>query len=221
MMLLNKNTGQIVRCSPGRMRIRRLQRRVKAWSDRINPFIERLGIDYRLVMITLTYSGVDDYKAGHIRDFMLRGKKMLGLALLAYAWVAELQRRGAVHYHVLLLVKKGTSIPKPDDSGWWVHGSTRIETAKTPYYILKYTGKEYQKAGSFPKGLRMFAVWISGDVLSKSERWMFGLSALPKWLVEDIWRDGAFCKPARRVPGGGWECGGDRYYSPWEVWHFD
>lgn len=55
-------------------------------------------------MLTLTYRDVDAFEPchislliKHIRQWLLRrGYRML------YVWVAELQQRGALHYHVLI-----------------------------------------------------------------------------------------------------------------------
>jgi hypothetical protein len=116
------------------------------------------------------------------------------------------------------MVRRGTNIPKFDTAGWWLHGSTKIETARSPFYVLKYTGKEYQKVGRFPKGLRMFAVWMAEGVISPVARWFFRLSAVPAWLREEALKSisdvGA---KFQRVAGGGWSFSGRMYFSPWEV----
>jgi hypothetical protein len=146
----------------------------------------------------------------------------LGSNLLAYAWAAELQKRGVVHYHVLLLVKRGTDIPYFDTAGWWPYGHSNITAARSPFYIVSYTKKSnYQKLGDFPKGLRIFAVWISPSILTDNSRWLFRLSALPKWLAVDLFHDGVFGKFPKRVKGGGWICDGQMYYSPWQIIGFD
>jgi hypothetical protein len=218
MKVRNRITGKEFQFSAKRARLRRVQKRVMSWSEVIKPYTDRVGETTRLVMVTLTYGGSYSWEAGHIRAFMLRIRKDLGLGLLAYAWVAELQERGAVHYHVLLLVKRGTKIEYPDSSGAWPYGLTRIETARSPFYILTYTGKEYQKVGIFPKGLRMFAVWIADGVVSAVTRWFFRLSAIPGWLRDEIKGDlGIVGAKFKRVVGGGWECDGVFYRSPWEV----
>lgn len=221
MKLLNTTTGRIVEVNPEYLRVRRLQKRVKAWCDRLKPGLDRVGIDTRLVMITLTYREGEEWKPGDIREFMRFGRHFMGNRLMAYAWVAELQKRGAVHYHVIMLVKAHTNIPVPDKSGWWTKGMSRIESAKTPYYLLTYTGKKYQKIGSYPKGIRIFAVWISPAILDGVAKWFFRLSSYPRWLVEEIWKDGNFMGDIKRVPGGGWMVGKDRYYSPWVIWKYD
>jgi hypothetical protein len=117
-----------------------------------------------------------------------------------------------------LLVKRGTRIDKPDQAGWWVHGSTKIETARSQFYILKYTGKEHQKMGNFPKGLRLFAVWISPRILKGLERWYFRVSTWPRWLANEASKKlisvGA---PFGRLAGGGWFIGDMEFRSPWIV----
>lgn len=215
MQIKNRVTGEILQIDRKKARLRRCQKRVKAWAEVIQPV--QAAKSTRMVMLTLTYAEIDDWGVNHIRDFMLTVRKNLGAALLAYSWVAELQQRGAVHYHVLLLVEKGTNIPKPDDAGWWVHGLTRIETAKSPFYVLKYTGKEYQKMGHFPKGLRMFAVWISPGLVPGVTRWFFRLSTLPAWLLECMKGIETVGQKFCRKPGGGWFVGDRVFKSPWVV----
>lgn len=215
MIVRHKITGEAFTVVPQKARIRRCQKRVKAWAD----VTESLRGSNRLVMLTLTYREVDDWEPGHIRSFMLDLRSLLKSRLLAYAWVAEMQKRGAVHYHVLLLVKHGTSIPKPDEEGLWVHGSTRIETARSPFYVLTYTGKEYQKTGTYPKHLRMYAVWVSPDILPALTRWLFRVSVLPSWLYARLGEVPAGSN-FKRQPGGGWLLAGQVFQSPYEVLFF-
>jgi len=142
-----------------------MQKRLHAWASMVLKHREEFPC--RLVMITLTYKGVDDWRANDISDFMKNLKQRLDKKLLAFAWVAEMQKRGAVHYHVILLTLKGARIPKPDKSSLWTHGNSRIETARTPFYVLTYTGKEYQKdLSKYPKGCWLYACsirWGSED----------------------------------------------------------
>jgi hypothetical protein len=88
-----------------------------------------------------------------------------------FVWVAELQNRGAVHYHILVLLPKGLTMPKPDKQGWWPHGSTRIEWAKCAGgYIAKYASKGY--TGFFPKGCRIHGSGgLEGDYLKLARWW--------------------------------------------------
>lgn len=214
--LLNRETGELIETDPVKLRLGRMRRRVKSWAETVGFYLDRLGKGWRLVMVTLTYRPGEEWHSGDVGAFMRRMRRRLGAGLLAYAWVAELQLRGAVHYHVLLLVKQGTPIPKPDEAGIWRKGATRVETARSPFYVVTYTGKEYQKAGPFPKGLRMFAVWVRKDVTGEVERWVHRLSTLPRWLSERVREQepGTFPK---RHKGGGWMLCGVLLLSPWVV----
>lgn len=220
MFLYNKKTGVSLEVDAARSRIRRMQRRVFAWADALKDYIENPGSEYRLVMITLTYERVKDWRPNDMRDFILDLRKVAGAGLLAYAWVAELQQRGAVHYHLLVLARRGTNLPYPDRSGLWPFGMSKVENARTVFYICKYVGKEYQKIGNFPRGLRMFSVWISKHVaLDAIRRFTFKVSALPVWLADKIrehFDANREALHARRVLGGGWvDDRGRKHVSPW------
>jgi hypothetical protein len=142
-------------------RLDRLRRRVKAWSHSIK---EQNFQGCYMIMIRLSYNPENEWKENNVREFMMNVRKELGPWLKAYAWVAELQKRGAVHYHVVLVVRKGIKLKKPDKSGSWKYGSTNISRARSPFYLMKYTGKEYQKDyDKLPKGARAFAVAIMKD----------------------------------------------------------
>jgi len=225
--LVNKATGEMIEITDElkhKFRIDRMQKRVHAWAESVKSFggLE-VGKDYRQVMITLTYTPDVKWQPGHINGFMDGVKRVLGDKLLAYAWVAEMQERGVPHYHVNLVVKKGAKIPMPDKAygqrghKLWAHGMTKIETVKSPYYLVKYTGKEHQKQG-FYKGMRIFAVWIAKDVLSELERRKFRLSSLPKWLAKiallAIYQ--ANYEQPKPSPGGGWLFMGKVLRSEWE-----
>jgi hypothetical protein len=92
---------------------------------------------------------------------VLSSAGVAGYHVLAYAQVAEPQRRRAVHYHVLVLT--GIPIPYLDQVGWWSHGSTRVGTARTIFYIMKYGQKGQFVDGDssllvFPEGPRLCSV---------------------------------------------------------------
>jgi hypothetical protein len=153
------------------------------------------GCEGILKMITLTYKGVDDWQPKDITSFIRKMRTKLGDGLLAYCWVAELQKRGALHYHVLVWVKKGTRIPYPDKAGWWTGGMTSIVKARSPYYVLTYVSKEYQKDfDKFPKGARVYAVKIYDqglDLLLKYDKlkdWEQGIVNSEGWGELKFWR---------------------------------
>lgn len=133
--------------------------------------------DVMPVMIGLTYKNPEDYSPGDINDYMKKIKQMLGDKLIAFAWVAEMQRRGALHYHVLLVMEKGKKLPKPDASGMWSKGSSSIAKAKSFYYICEYVGKEYQKNfDAYPKSARLYAASIRHpEALQRAYKVLSGL----------------------------------------------
>lgn len=198
---------------PLEARIARLRRRAWAWGE-AHP---GRGLDH--LFVTLTYRPGVDWHPRHVSRFMDRVRRFLGPALAGYMWVAELQQRGAVHYHVILAVRPGARIRKPDLAGWWPHGMTQVRRSRDPTWAVAYARKYLQKArkagaglGGFPRGLRIFAVvWRVA-----SARHRLRVLSLPAWLREAVGevRPGAY---PRRAPGGGWVYGGILYQSPW-IW---
>lgn len=155
---------------------------------------------HRAAMLTLTYREDDQWHAKHISALLSNIRKYLERRGLKapYLWVAELTERGRVHYHVLLWLPKGHTLPKPDNRGWWPWGSSRIEWAKNAVgYLAKYASKgtEPMMLRKFPRGCRLHGAGGLSDVIRKCARWW----ALPAYLR-------AACFPvddfARRVGGG-------------------
>jgi len=164
--LKNFYTGRVIVIDTFKQRLGTMKSRVINWAYLVDKYRE--NNQARMVMVTLTYKRKTDYKPGHIRDYLKNIKKRLGKNLLAHAWVAELQQRGAVHYHVILVVSPGSDIPKPDKKGYWTHGMSKIETAKTAYYLAVYTGKEYQKSlQNYPKHCRLYGMTIRPEMVKK------------------------------------------------------
>lgn len=222
-----ENEDQAITIDSIEARVRRCQRRVHAWAQAL-PHDNRAGRRYRsakkigprAVMMTLTYEKADTWQPLQIRDFMKATRRALGDNLLGYAWVLEMQQRGAPHYHVLLYVKRGTRIDRPDD-GLWEYGSSRIETAHSLFYICKYTGKLYQKE-QLPHGARMFAVEINESAADGADVLAFRLSSAPAWLREHLEAvelvEGERLRWGRN-PGGGWviKSTGELLLSPWRI----
>lgn len=113
---------------------------------------------WRMAMVTLTYARCGEWEPKHVSDFLKRVRSYLSRRGVSarYVWVAELQERGAVHYHVLVFLPLGLTLPKPDRRGWWPHGSTRVEWAKKAIgYLVKYVSKLSSTEIAFPRGLRI------------------------------------------------------------------
>lgn len=220
-LVIHTHLGRLLRC----------QRRIHAWADalprlprRMRRWADAKHAGPRMVMVTLTYRDADAWEALQIRDFMTQLRLLLGEQLLAYAWVMEMQERGAPHYHILLYVERGTDIPKPDES-LWKYGSSKIETAKTAFYIVKYTSqwhhKAYQKEG-FPYGARMFAVAIYASNIADIDIFNFRSSTAPNWFRDTLKELFAvYGKDLlwKRCRGGGYivQNTGELFSSPWSL----
>lgn len=120
------------------------------------------GERVQVLMITPTYAASAaswEFEPRHMSEFLRRVRRFLGskgIDRAPYVWVAERQRRGVLHYHLLLWIPARIWLPNPDRAGWWPHGSTRTERARRAVaYLGKYASKEEQKSGRFPKGCRM------------------------------------------------------------------
>ncbi len=217
-VIRNSLTGENLILDKLEMRLSRMRRRVFTWANTIKDYLPNSGKGryYRKVMITLTYAEIEGWKPNHIRDFMKELRRRLGNDLIAYAWCAELQARGAVHYHIELICRKGTRIPMPDKSGMWKHGLSKIETAKTVFYICSYMKKAYQKEGKFPKGIRMYAVWVAKAAVEKLAHWKLRVSSLPQWLANKIISMVEhYGEKWVRSPGGGWFFANQFFRSPY------
>lgn len=220
MKIKDKFTGETFIVENRNSRLVRLSKRIRAWGDAMDYL--RQDHDFVLKMITLTYAPEHSWKQNQIRTFMQSLRGELKNDFMAYGWVAELQKRGAVHYHIYCAVPPGTMLPKPDKSGMWPYGMSRVETGKTPYYLLSYASKKHQKAGPFPKGLRMLHVWIRKGLLPKFERWVFDLSAYPNWLADQLLAksESYVGNLPRRHLNGGWKVKHTRSIPGHAIWVF-
>lgn len=152
-------------------------------------------------MVTLTYAKVEDWSAADIKACLnqVRTHYARKSIKVRYAWVAELQQRGAVHYHVLFWFPRHIRVPKFDSKGWWPHGFTNRKEVYAPVkYAIKYTSKGSDDVASFPAGARIFGVGGLDGRQHNERMWW----AQPKY-VRDI--AGIDVQPRRRV-GGGFIC---------------
>lgn len=144
------------------------------------------------------------WEDGDIREFMMKYRARMGKRLLAYSWVAELQRRGVIHYHVAVVYTGLSPMPDraykgKDDSGhvryfkrmWWKGASSCEFNVRSPYYLASYVGKEYQKDfENFPKGAHAWAVWISDKALKLQLRFESLQEYKKKMIAESMLEDG-------------------------------
>lgn len=149
------------------------------------------------VMVTLTYAAIDNWSRLHITSFLKSCREWFRRRghTFRYCWVAELQKRGAVHYHVMIWMPKGLIIPKADKRGWWPHGFTRTEKARNAVgYLAKYVSKDSLRR-NFPKGIRLYGCGGLDKAARIEKRWWCS----PAWVRN--WTKG-ICD-VRRTAGGG------------------
>lgn len=168
---------------------------------------------WKVAMVTLTYAPIHDWAPGqisglirHIRQYLARK----GIEM-RFAWVQEFTKKGRPHYHLLLWLPLGMTLPKPDKRGWWPFGMTKIEWARNAVgYIAKYASK----ADSLhlpAKGARMHGNGgLTGEALLEQRWWK-----LPKWAREIVQPE----DKTKRRKGGGLlvPASGQILISPWEV----
>jgi len=181
-------------------RVAGLRRAVGFSARAIGAALDRPGFRApHVAMVTLTYHHGSEWRPEHVTralDLLRKWMKREHGESLRYVWVAELQKRGVLHYHVALWLPSGLHVPKFDAAGWWPHGMSNVVGArKAVPYLLKYLSKGLQVAG-FPKGARIHGCGGVDHTLRRARRWL----GLPGFVrarsdIFDQWG---------RAPGGGW-----------------
>ena len=215
------------------LRIRRMSRKLSLFFDfckndnRYAKSISSKGT-YIPVFITLTYRNnslwdkkdisriIDKYR----KYFTNKGSDLMPKQDFRYVWVAELQKRGVIHYHLVVWMprfKKLKSL-KPDALGWWDKGySNAVAVRKSVFaYLMKYLSKgtsikdDEGYVISFPKGARIYGV----GGLNASQRLKTAYEMLPKWVTKVFIDDSV---PIRRIKGG-FKQGITELLSPYEIY---
>lgn len=173
----------VVAIHPHHARLARMRHGVMT-SARLHTFgSQHGGFRVQAWMVTLTYAPGVEWAADHIRGYTKRVGAWCARqgVPFRYLWVAELQQRGAVHYHFLVWLPKRIQHPKPDKRGWWPHGITQREVAHHAIsYIAKYSSKGTSDVADFPKGARIFACGGLRGRDRDEYRWW----RLPRWARE-------------------------------------
>lgn len=166
-----------------RARITRMQKSVGISAKALHHLGKK---NQRVWMLTLTYRGTNrDWRAHHISRYLDGLRKWhysrTGCKKVRYVWVAELQKRGVIHYHVCVWLNNGLTPPKPD-SAWkkngvfqapmWTHGmSNRVRATHPVAYLMKYASKGTSE-GKFPHGARISGVGGLDEVGRGCRRWV-------------------------------------------------
>lgn len=174
-------------------------------------------LNQQIWMQTLTYAGTNDnWRPEHISRYLDAMRRWYyartGNRKLRYCWVAELQQRGVIHYHVIVWLPAGMTPPKADTpwssidrkgvKQWhppmWPHGMSNRQKSTAPVaYLMKYASKiETKNVGSFPHGARIHGCGGLDDVGRGIRRWVLW----PAYVQGNAAAGDAF----RPAPGGGY-----------------
>ncbi len=194
-LVLNKTSPLEISLDPAvarKKRIKRLRRAVFS-AGNLHALADRGHRPPVAHFVTLTYVGVNDWHADHISKATEQYRRHCARLEVPcrYIWVAELQKRGAVHYHLLAWLPQGVPMPfwdRPTTSGsgrtiqpFWSHGMTNTEQARSGVgYLMKYLSKLGEEA-SFPPHLRLYGV----GGLNLQARGIRSWYNLPEWAKRD------------------------------------
>lgn len=173
------------------------------------------GSRWKAAMVTLTYRPGRVYTPRDVSEFLKRVRQWAARRGfdLRYVWVLELTKAGSPHYHAVLWLPKGVTLPKPDKQGWWPHGHTRIEWARNAVgYLAKYASKGCA-VEDLPRGARICGSGGLSDQARNERAWWLS----PGW-VRSTWSQAD--RPRRASAGvGGWvsTVSGEWLPSPWRV----
>lgn len=199
-------------------RLLRLKHHVRTAGRLVKETMARRGRKWRAVFVTLTYKPGVEWSPNHIRGFLnaVRTWAARKSVTVGYVWVAEMQRRGAVHYHAVIWLPASLRLPRPDKpkSGWWKHGSSNVQTVKRNAvgYLMKYVSKGVSGDDpDLPSGARICG---SGglDAMARDE---FHYWRLPRYVRQHV----VIGERCRRVVGGGWSSSwsGEVFRSEWGI----
>ena len=143
------------------LRLKRLQKSVRISAEVVQEKLQNSFTRYKAAMVTLTYRPDVDWSPRQVSNYLkcVREWARRKGIFIHYVWVLELTKKGRPHYHVLFWLPKGVSMPKADKQGWWKHGMTKSEWARSPVgYLCKYTSKglDFESWGKLPRGGRLY-----------------------------------------------------------------
>lgn len=165
-----------IEIDPAKARVTRLRKGLGVGAKRLHNMYRR---KQNQCLVTLTYRGDNrDWRPEHISVYIKSVKRWFARRTggngLRYAWVAELQKRGVIHYHIVFWLPKGLTMPKADKQGWWTHGMSNTKRATAPVaYLMKYVSKvDSKNVGGFPHGARIFGLGGLDKTGRDCKRWV-------------------------------------------------
>ena len=172
---------------------------------------------FRPKFITLTFAELDDSWLAEkavikFLDAVRHFAKRHGVSNLAYFWSGEVQERGALHYHILIL-----GLPFLTESQikeWWRHGFFDVRAVDDLGRAFKYVAKYLWKWGKLATNVDDLPDWWFYFSIFSKRRYGFSkfftlppIERVPKWLRETV-SDAALSEiisKARPAIGGGWD----------------
>ena len=183
----SKTSGNLISFAPSVVAERRVKRLKKSvWaSGHWHGLADKGFRPSQCWFVTLTYRGIHDWRPNHISEAIRAFRTWCKRVNVPcrYTWVAELQSRGAVHYHMLVWLPQGRRMPQWDRtygrrSCFWPHGMTNTQKALAGVgYLMKYLSK-LGELTRFPKGLRLYGIGGLNAEGRSVRSWL----NLPEWV---------------------------------------
>jgi hypothetical protein len=191
-------------------RCKRMRKGVFAYAGSNIEIMQQGGFRYRVAMITLTYRPGVDWLPLHITEALKAMRAFLKRSgyKFSYVWVMEMTKRGIPHYHLLVWLPRGVTLPLFDKQGWWKHGMSNAVWARRPVgYISKYVSKGFDNP--LPRSAR---IWGAAG-LDKAARALASWKKAPMWLKKFV----PYGNKIQKQKEGWWkDCeSGNRFRSPW------
>lgn len=198
------------------LRLKRLQKRLEKWAEIVRVKAEFLPV--RIYQIGLSYKPGNTWREHDISEYLKSLRKYTGSEnFVGYSWVAEMQKRMEVHYHLVAITTEACrKIPLPDKKGHWKNGSSsRVEVSSSGvnYLTSDYMKKREQKS-NYPKGIRAHATWLNGKYFDEFDFWALRSVSYPVWLVYKINHAGLINPVINGARGGGFmvKVGSEEYF---------
>jgi len=204
--------GNRIRVVPAEARLKRLKCSVLT-AARLHTQVKS---KWRQVMVTTTYRPGKYWDPKDITGLVKCIRQWLARKRIEmrYVWVMEYQKNGTPHYHMIVWLPLGVTLPFADKRGWWTKGSTNQVWARSAVgYLAKYVSKGCDLV-QYVRGARHHGNGgMEGDALLEQRWWK-----LPAWLREAVGPSDAVRRAASGTGGGYVNPGtGECFHSPYEV----